>query len=89
MLVEPAEQALWREFEVRRPVIEAAVADGTSFRDAFVEARFSPAVATFFDDVMVMADDPRLREARLRLMWKLERLILQLADVSEIVTQES
>ena len=90
VLVEPAEQALWREFEARRPVIEAAVADGTSYREAFVEAaRFSPAVATFFDDVMVMADDPRLREARLRLMWKLERLILQLADVSEIVPQES
>ncbi len=90
VLVEPAERALWAEYERRRPIIEAAAARGTAFREAFVEAaRFGPSVATFFDDVMVMADDPRLREARLRLMWKLERLILQLADVSEIVPQES
>ena len=36
---------------------------------------------------MVMADDPKLREARLRLMRRLEALILQLADVSEMVPQ--
>jgi len=38
--------------------------------------------------VMVMADDPKLRDARLRLLRRLERLILQLADVSEIVPEE-
>ncbi len=52
-------------------------------------AKFGPSVATFFDDVMVMTEDAGLREARLRLMWTLEHLILQLADVSEIVPQES
>jgi glycyl-tRNA synthetase beta subunit len=36
---------------------------------------------------MVMADDPALRAARLRLMRRLESLILQLADVSEMVPQ--
>jgi glycyl-tRNA synthetase beta chain len=89
VLVEPAERALWTEFERRRPAIEAAVARGNGFREAFAEAAgFGPTVAKFFDDVLVMADDSKLREARLRLMWKLEQLILQLADVSEIVAQE-
>ena len=32
-----------------------------------------------------MVDDQKLRTARLHLMKRLERLILQLADVSEIV----
>jgi glycyl-tRNA synthetase beta subunit len=36
---------------------------------------------------MVMADDLKLREARLRLMKRLESLMLQLADVSEIVPE--
>jgi glycyl-tRNA synthetase beta subunit len=36
---------------------------------------------------MVMADDPTLRDARLRLLRRLEGLILQLADVSEIVPE--
>lgn len=90
LLVEPAEQELWREFTTRQPVIEASVAAGQSYKQAFEEAaKFGPAVARFFDDVMVMTEDATLREARLRLMWKLEQLILQLADVSEIVPQES
>ena len=32
-----------------------------------------------------MADDPQLRHARLGLTQRVERVILQLADVSEIV----
>ena len=69
--------------------IEAAVASGTGYRQAFAEAaKAGPAVAKFFDDVMVMADDPKLRDARLRLLKRLEGLILQLADVSEIVPEE-
>ena len=43
----------------------------------------------FFTDVFVMADDARLRDARLRLMKRLEVLILQLGDISEIVAPES
>ncbi len=89
LLGEPAELALLAALEEQRPAIEHALASGTAFRQAFAAAaRFGPPVATFFDDVMVMAEDPTLREARLRLMWQLEALVLQLADVSEIVPQE-
>ena len=87
-LTEPAEIALARELAERRPVIDAAVAAGDGYRKAFAEAAaFGPAVARFFDDVMVMADDPTVREARLGLLRQLESLILQLADVSEMVPQ--
>ena len=34
-----------------------------------------------------MADDSTLRRARLRLMQQVEQVILQLADVSEIVRE--
>ena len=37
---------------------------------------------------VVMADDLALRQARLRLMKRLEQLILQLGDISEIVAVE-
>ncbi|MGE0042025.1 MAG: glycine--tRNA ligase subunit beta [Vicinamibacterales bacterium] len=87
-LVEPAERALNEEIEARRGAIEGAVAAGQGFREAFAEAaKFGPSVARFFDDVLVMAEDASLREARLRLMKRLEALILSLADVSEIVPQ--
>ena len=88
-LVEPAEIALAREVERLAPVVDAAVRSGTGYRQAFAEAaKAGPAVAKFFDDVMVMTDDAQLRDARLRLLRRLEGLILQLADVSEIVPEE-
>jgi glycyl-tRNA synthetase beta chain len=87
-LTEPAELALLDEIGRRRPVIDRAVAAGDGYRIAFAEAAaFGPTVATFFDDVMVMADDLAVREARLRLLRRLEALILQLADISEMVPQ--
>ena len=90
LLTHPAETALLTEIDQRSPAIESAVASGQGFRQAFGEAAtLAPAVAKFFDDVLVMAEDARLREARLRLMKRLETLILQLADVSEIVPEES
>ena len=88
-LTEPAEKALAAEVDRLDPVITSAVTSGAGYRQAFAEAaKAGPAVAKFFDDVMVMADDAKLRDARLRLLKRLEGLILQLADVSEIVPEE-
>ena len=88
-LVEPAEVALAAEVNRLEPVIAAAVAAGSGYRQGFAEsAKLGPSVSRFFDDVMVMAEDAKLRDARLRLLRRLEGLILQLADVSEIVPEE-
>ena len=88
-LTEPAEVALAKEVDRLAPVVGAAVTSGTGYRQAFAEAaKAGPAVAKFFDDVMVMTDDAKLRDARLRLLRRLEGLILELADVSEIVPEE-
>ena len=88
LLTEPAERALLQELTTRRTVIDAAVERGSGYRDAFAEAaRIGPAVDRFFTDVFVMAEDPTLRRARLRLMQQVEQVILQLADVSEIVRE--
>jgi len=88
ILKEPAEAALLKEIAARAPKVEGAAASGTGFREAYAEAAaFEPAVARFFTEVFVMADDPKLKTARLRLMKRLERLILRLGDISEIVTE--
>ena len=86
---EPAETQLREELEHRGPKIDLAVTSGEGYRAAFAEAaRFGPAVNRFFTDVLVMAEDPELRLRRLVLLKKLETLILQLADVSEIVAED-
>ncbi|MBA3297497.1 MAG: glycine--tRNA ligase subunit beta, partial [Acidobacteria bacterium] len=84
-LTEPAERDLLAQLDARRPVVEAAAADA-NYRKAFTEiAGLRAAVDRFFVDVFVMADDPRVRTARLKLMADLRDLILQFADISEIV----
>lgn len=86
-LVEPAEQALLTELDSRRPKIEQSAATH-DYKKAFTEiAALRTAVDKFFIDVFVMAEDERLRTARLSLMAGLRDLILDLADISEIVPQ--
>jgi glycyl-tRNA synthetase beta chain len=86
-LTEPAEQALVAELDARKPRVHAAT-KAADYRQAFAEiAALRPVVDRFFNDVFVMAEDARLRQARLTLMAELRDLILTLADISEIVPQ--
>jgi glycyl-tRNA synthetase beta chain len=86
-LTEPAEQALLQALDARVPGVERAIAAG-DYRRAFTEiASLRPPVDRFFTEVFVMVDDAGLRTARLTLMADLRDLVLQLADISEIVPQ--
>jgi glycyl-tRNA synthetase beta chain len=85
VLTEPAERALADEIGRRAPAIRDAAAAG-DYREAFAAiGAMQPAVATFFDDVLVMAEDEEVRTARLGLVATLRDLILGIADLSEIV----
>ena len=86
-ITEPAEKALLAELDARRPAIGTAANDG-DYRHALTEiAALRPVVDRFFTEVFVMAEDERVRTARLKLMADLRDLILDLADISEIVPQ--
>ena len=86
VLREPAELQLLTELDARAPVIRDA-ATRADYKDAFTAiAALQPAVAKFFDDVLVMAEDEQVRTARLGLVATLRDLILEIADISEIVT---
>jgi glycyl-tRNA synthetase beta chain len=86
-LSEPAERALLGQLDQRRPSVAAAAA-AADYTRAFTEiAGLRQVVDRFFTEVFVMADDARVRTARLTLMANLRDLILNLADISEIVPQ--
>ena len=86
-LTEPAEVALLEEYRTRGEAVRSAAAR-RDYAEAFRQASlFRPAVDRFFTDVFVMVDDPALRDQRLTLLWRLHDLILDLADISEIVPQ--
>lgn len=88
-LKEPAEIALADELGRRWPAIEGALGDAR-YADAMREvANFRAPVDRFFTDVMVMADDPGLREARLTLLATMRDAILRIADIAQIAPEET
>jgi glycyl-tRNA synthetase beta chain len=48
-------------------------------------ASLRPSIDLFFDKVLVMAEDPMVRNNRLNLLRSLLQTFLNIADVSEIV----
>jgi glycyl-tRNA synthetase beta chain len=88
-LREPSEQALLGELEQRWPRIEQALRS-ERYLDAMTElGHLHGPVDRFFVDVLVMAEDPVLREARLALLTKLRDTILMTGgDISEIAPEE-
>jgi glycyl-tRNA synthetase beta chain len=81
-----SERDLVAQVEARRDEIRRAEGKG-DYVDAFKRiSTLRPYVAKYFDDVMVMADDPRTRDMRLQLMAALRDLVWEIADISEITT---
>ena len=58
--------------------------DGDYFGAMSVMAGARDAVDRFFDEVMVMADDARLRTNRLSLLAALRALMNRVADISKL-----
>jgi glycyl-tRNA synthetase beta chain len=88
VLIEPAEQALLAAVGGHQARAADMLSRGAGYGDVFSDAAaLRPLVDRFFTDVFVMVDDAALREARLRLMKRLEGFILSLGDISEIVPQ--
>jgi glycyl-tRNA synthetase beta chain len=88
-LTEPAEVALRNEIEARWPRIDSAVTR-ERYEDAMRElGALSAPVDRFFVDVLVMADDPAVRSARLALLTSLRRTILNIADIAEIAPDDT
>jgi glycyl-tRNA synthetase beta chain len=84
-LTEPAERALLAALDGGRPGIDAASARADYTRAFTDVAALRPVVDRFFTEVFVMAEDARVRTARLTLMATLRDMVLALADISEIV----
>ena len=80
--VEPAEKALAESVLALRTEVQPLIAQGdyTAVLDKLANLR-AP-VDSFFDNVMVNAEDPALRQNRLAILNTLQDLFLQVADIS-------
>ncbi|NIE67007.1 glycine--tRNA ligase subunit beta [Burkholderia sp. Ax-1719] len=84
LLTENAEKALYAQLEQVAPRVESQLAarDYTGALTALAALRET--VDTFFNDVMVNAEDPALRANRLALLKALHRQMNSVADISRL-----
>jgi glycyl-tRNA synthetase beta chain len=84
LLTDPAEKHLLAELE-RVEAQAVALRRDRNYTEVLTHvATLEPAVARFFDGVMVMADDPRVRQNRLGLMRRVAALFAGVADFRKI-----
>jgi glycyl-tRNA synthetase beta chain len=84
LLQEPAEKRLFGAVSKLMPRVDSLV-DNEGYADALkLLASVRGEVDTFFDEVMVMTEDPLTRNNRLALLAQLERLMNRVADISKL-----
>jgi glycyl-tRNA synthetase beta chain len=84
LLTDPSERQLAGEIESLRQDVERLVT-ARSYEEALARlASLRPTLDSFFDQVLVMADDLRVRANRLALLTALQRLFLHIANLSRL-----
>ncbi len=88
-MTDPAEVALWRGYLEIRPRVESAGREHNYGEALRAMASLRAAVDAFFEQVLVMAEDPAVRRNRLALLGRLARLFLSVADISQVVIERA
>jgi glycyl-tRNA synthetase beta chain len=87
LFVEKEERDLHSTLSIVRDNVEPMIARGDYLRAQGIVFRLQPVLNTFFDKVMVMAEEKRVRQNRLGLLQSINRLLLQIADYSLVVVE--
>jgi glycyl-tRNA synthetase beta chain len=82
----PEEKVLFEAAVVMDSEVEAALARRDYPEACRALAKLKGPVDAFFDKVLVMAEDPRLKENRLTLLARISQTFLKMADFSKITT---
>ena len=84
LLQEDAEKALYDAVSAQRELVMPLLADGRYAEALDALASLREPVDAFFDQVMVMDDDPAIRANRLALLTSLRALFLEVADIAQL-----
>jgi glycyl-tRNA synthetase beta chain len=85
LLFEKEERELYTTFTIIRENTAEMIAQGDFAQAQRMIFRIRSSINTFFDRVLVMADDNRLKRNRLGLLQAISKLFNQIADYSQIV----
>lgn len=82
LVTEEAEKALAQQVAISAPKVRQLCAIG-NYKEALTTlAALKPAIDTFFDKIMVMVEDKKIRNNRLALLHDLHALFILIADIS-------
>ncbi|MES1937006.1 glycine--tRNA ligase subunit beta [Salinisphaera hydrothermalis] len=81
-MVDAAESALYRSLSDSSATVEDAARTGDYATALSAIAPLAEPLDTFFNEVMVMSDDPALQRNRLALLAQIDRLCRRVADIS-------
>lgn len=84
LLTESAEQTLWSDLDALRESASNLIAERDYIAAIESLATIRSSVDSFFDNVMVMAEDEAVRLNRLALLNQIYQLFLQVADISRL-----
>jgi glycyl-tRNA synthetase beta chain len=83
-LTDGAERDLYLAFQKLEPIVDERCAAGDFEGALLALATTKPAVDRFFDDVLVMAEDPAVRANRLALLRGVAQTMNRVADISKL-----
>ncbi len=87
ILAEPEERALFQAYDDIRSKVRGLL-DSREYEQAlYLLLSLKPAVDSFFDHVMVMAEADAIRTNRLSLLWRIACLFLGVGDLSAIAVK--
>jgi glycyl-tRNA synthetase beta chain len=84
-LKEKEEQLLFDVFKETRGKFKASILENNYIQACSQFLEMKPVIDGFFDKVLVMAEDQKLRENRIALLQRLDELLSEIADFSLIV----
>ncbi len=86
LLIEKEEKDLYKEIKKIKGEFESKIKN-KEYQEALGELlKLKPFIDKFFDNVMVMVEDKKLRKNRLSLMKLINRMFLKIADFTKITT---
>ena len=88
LLTDPSEMALYQSYSRIQPEVEIARKNHDYTAALRLFASMRGAVDQFFNEVMVMAEDPLIRGNRISLLNCISRLFNSVADISRIVIEK-
>ena len=87
LFTEKEEKELYTTFSIIKKNVLPLLAEGDYLRAQRFIFRMRSVINSFFDNVLVMAEEKRVRRNRIALLQGISHLFLQIADYSQVVVE--